>query len=452
LCKSKKGNFVYSKGAPEILLKKCNYIERSNGRFRLTDKEKKKILEINKDMTSNCFRTLGFAYKPVKNFSKKDFEEDLVFLGIAGIEDPPREEVQEAIKICLSAGIQVKMITGDNKETALSIAKRIGIKGKVMEGSELDNLSDEELAKIVGEVSIFARVKPEHKLKIVKALKLNGEIVTMTGDGVNDAPALKEAHIGVAMGKNGTDVSRSVADLTLRDDNFATIVNAIKEGRTIFKNIRKFVSYQLSCSWAELIILLVGVLLSPLLGWEIPVLLALQILFMNLVTDDLPAITLSLTRSSKDIMEEQPRKKREILNKSLIVWYSLAGVLMAGITLGVLYVVHNVLNQDFAYARTTALLTLILLEIGNAYNFISFRHRITFKYVNVNKYLTYASLISLALTLVIIYTPLNSVFGTVPLGWIDWLVAIIGGFLIIIIFNILKTINNKKQIFQLEHF
>lgn len=452
LCKFKKENIVYSKGAPELLLKKCNYIARSNGVFRLTDRERKKILDINKDLTSECFRTLGFAYRKLESSNKKDFENDLVFIGLAGIEDPPREEVEDAIRMCLSAGIHVKMITGDNRETAFSIAKRIGIKGRVMEGSELDNLSEEQLAKIVNGIAIFARVKPEHKLKIVKALKLNGEIVTMTGDGVNDAPALKEAHIGVAMGKNGTDVSRSVADLTLKDDNFATIVKAIKEGRTIFKNIRKFASYQLSCSWAELIILLVGVLLSPVFGWQVPLLLAIQILFMNLVTDDLPAITLSMTRSPKDIMEEPPRKKREILNKSLVIWFALAGVLMALITLGVFYVTFNLLHQEFIYARTTALVTLILLEIANAYNFISFRHKITWEYIKVNKYLSYASLVSLSLALLIIYTPIRKVFETVPLGLIDWIVALIGGLLIVIIFNIFKRINNKKQILKLENF
>ena len=452
LCKTDKGNFVYSKGALEILLKHCKFIQRNDGVFTLTEKDRKKILEYNKDMTSNCLRTLAFAYKPVKTFSKDHFEEDLIFIGFAGIEDPPREEVKEAIHLCLKSGIMVKMITGDNKETALSIAKRIGLNGKVMEGDELDILTEEELSKVVSQISIFARVKPEHKLKIVKALKLNGEIVTMTGDGVNDAPALKEAHIGVAMGKNGTDVSRSVADLTLRDDNFATIVYAIKEGRTIFKNIRKFVSYQLSCNWAELIILFVGVLLSPFFGWQIPLLLALQILFMNLITDDLPAITLAVTPQSKDIMDERPRKKKEILNKSIIIWFAIAGLTMAIVTLGVFYISFNILKMDFATARTTAFASLILLELANAYNFISFRHKVNFGTLLVNKYLFIASLISIFATLLIFYTPLNKVFETAPLGIMDWIVAIVLSSLIIIIFNILKKINEKREFFKLENF
>src|SRR3989339_641514 len=233
---------------------------------------------------------------------------DLVFLGIAGLEDPPRPEVKEAIALCKTAGIKVKMITGDNPETARAIGLEIGLNGEVLTGAQIDALSDDELSKIVNDIVIFARVRPEHKLRIVHALKANSEIVTMTGDGVNDAPALKEAHIGVAMGKNGTDVSREASDLILKDDHFSTIVDAIKEGRTIFMNIQKFVSYQLSCNFAELSILFIGVLLSPFLGWQIPILLALQILFMNLVTDNLPAITLGLTPPSKNVMDDAPRK------------------------------------------------------------------------------------------------------------------------------------------------
>ena len=452
LCKSDKGNFVYSKGALEFLLKKCKYIQRNDGVFTLTERERKKILEANKEMTSDCLRTLAFAYKQVKAFSKDHFEEELIFLGLVGMEDPPREEVEESILLCLRAGIKVKMITGDNRETALAISKRIGLQGKIIEGEDLDKMTEIELSKIVSEIVIFARVKPEHKLMIVKALKMNGEIVTMTGDGVNDAPALKEAHIGVAMGKNGTDVSREVADLTLKDDNFATIVVAIREGRTIFKNIRKFVTYQLSCNYAELMILFIGVLLAPFLGWQVPLLLALQILFMNLVTDDLPAITLALTPSSQDIMEEKPRKKKEILNKSLIIWLAIAGTSMAIITLSVFFVSFNILHQSIDFARTTALLSLIGLEIANAYNFMSFRHKVSFESLRVNKYLFYASIASIIATIAVIYTPLNKVFGTVPIGVTGWIIGIISAIVIILIFNLLKGLNEKNNFLKLEHF
>ncbi len=452
LCKLENEDYVFSKGAPEVLLKNCKKIQKSWGLSNLTERERKGILEMNKEITSDSLRTIAIAYKKVTSFGKDHFEEELIFLGLVGMEDPPREEVKESILLCMRAGIKVKMITGDNRETALAISKRIGLKGRIIEGQDLDNMTEIELSKIVNEIVVFARVRPEHKLMIVKALKLNGEIVTMTGDGVNDAPALKEAHIGVAMGKNGTDVSREVADLTLKDDNFATIVMAIREGRTIFKNIRKFISYQLSCNYAELMILFFGVILAPFLGWQIPLLLALQILFMNLVTDDLPAITLALTPSSLDIMEEKPRKKKEILNKSLLIWFGIAGVSMAIMTLSVFFVSFNILHQTTEFARTTALLSLICLEIANAYNFMSFRHKVSLASLRVNKYLFYASIVSILATIAVIYTPLNKAFGTVPIGIMGWVIGIISAMIIIFIFNLLKGLNEKKKFLKLEHF
>jgi len=450
LCQINGENIVYSKGALEYLIRKCKFIQKNKRISKLSEAEKKKILEFNKKMTSNSLRTIAFAYKKVNTSAKDHFEEDLVFLGFAGMEDPPREEVKEAISQCYNAGIKVKMITGDNKETALSIAKEIGLHGKIMEGNELDNLSDDELAKIISTITIFSRVKPEHKLRIVKALKSNGEIVTMTGDGVNDAPALKEAHIGIAMGKNGTDVSRSVADLTLKDDNFSTIVTAISEGRTIFKNIRKFSTYQLSCNFAELSILFIGVLLSPFLGWQIPILLALQILFMNLVTDNLPAITLGLNPSSNDSMMEPPRKNSEILNKKLLILLLFTGSLLTVLVLASYFLVFNVLGETQEYARTVALFTLIGLEIVSAFNFRSFRKGVFSRGLMVNPYLFYASVISLIATVAIIYSPLNQVFETVPVGIGGLLIVAALSFLLAIIFDVLKYVNYKKKFFDVE--
>jgi len=451
LVKEKSEKCIYSKGALEILLQRCKYIQRKNGTFRLLEKDRKKILDENKKMASSSLRILGFAYKKVQSEKEELIEKDLVFLGFAGIEDPPREEVKEAIILCKKAGINVKMITGDHKETAISIANQIGLdKGKILEGNDLNELNDRELVRLVKSVVVFARVKPEHKLRIVKALKENGEIVTMTGDGVNDSPALKEAHIGVAMGKSGTDVSRSVSDLILKDDNFATIVEAIREGRTIFKNIKKFVSYQLSCNYAELSILLGGVLLAPLLGWPIPVLLALQILFMNLVTDNLPAITLGFNKSSEDIMCEKPRKKAEILNRNLVILLAISGIFMTIITLGVFYFTFNVLNQSIESTRTTTLVTLIIVEIANAFNFRSFRKGVLNRSPFVNKSLIYASLISITATILIIYTPLNQIFETVPIPLLDWIVAMGFALLIVLFFDVFKRTNNKKQFLNLE--
>lgn len=443
-CKEKSENYIYSKGALEVLLKNCKFIQRENGIFTLLERDRKLIMKINKELTSKSFRTLAIAYKKSRFNNKDSFEKELVFLGLVGMEDPPREEVKEALNLCYIAGINVKMITGDNKETAIAIAKQINLnKGDIIEGEELDKLTDNELVKIVRNTVIFARVRPEHKLRIVKALKENGEIVTMTGDGVNDAPALKEAHIGVAMGVGGTDVTREVADLTLKDDNFATIISAIKEGRTIFNNIQKFVTYQLSCNYAELLIIFLGILL----GLPLP-LLALQILFMNLVTDNLPAITLGFNPSSQDVMEAKPRKKSHILDKKLISLIIIAGTIMGLITLGVFYFTLNILKQEIIVARTTALVTLIFFEIANAFNFRSFRKKVLNRSPFTNKYLIYASLISLLATFLIIYTPLNKVFETAPISLFNLLIALVASFIIIFVFDIMKLkkggLNNKR--------
>ena len=432
--KEKNENYIYSKGALEILLKNCKFIQREDGIFTLLEKDKKRIMKMNQELTSKSLRTIAIAYKKVKSLKKYQFEEDLIFLGLVGMEDPPREEVKEAIKLCYAAGINVKIITGDNKETAIAIAKQINLKkGKALEGDDLDLLSDRELFKIVRGAVIFARVKPEHKLRIVKALKEHGEIVTMTGDGVNDAPALKESHIGVAMGIGGTDVTREVADLTLKDDNFATIISAIREGRTIFNNIQKFATYQLSCNYTELFIIFFGIFL----GLPLP-LLALQILFINLETDNLPAITLGFNASSHDVMNKKPRKKSQILDKQLISLILIGGTIMGLITLGAFYFVLNVLNQGLVMARTTALVTLIFFEIAHAFNFRSFRKRVLNRSLFVNKYLVYASIISLLATALIIYSPLSKAFETSPIGLINILIAFVASLTIIFVFDIMK--------------
>lgn len=444
LYQEQKEHVVYAKGAPEILLQKCSHILEKGKVVTLTKAKKEEIEDILTMMTSKALRTLALAYKNVDKTTTYD-ENDLIFVGIVAMEDPPREEVVHAIAQCKQSGIQVKMITGDNKATAAAIAKQVGLEGKVMEGTALNDLSDEELSKIVKSISIFARVKPEHKLRIVKALKANGEIVTMTGDGVNDAPALKEAHIGVAMGINGTDVSRSVADITLKDDNFATIVVAVKEGRTIFNNIRKFVTYQLGCNLADIIILFIGVLLGPYFGWYVPIITALQILFMNLVTDNLPAITLGFTPTSQDIMKEKPRKNAEILTGEFVRVIITNGVSMGLISVGVLALTFNILKLPPEVARTTTLVSMIIMQIANAYNFRSFRFGVLNRGLFVNRYLVYASCMSTLATLTIVYSPLNTVFETTPLGWESWVIAFCAGLYIWIIFDILKAVNNKNH-------
>lgn len=446
LCREGAKFYVYAKGAPEVILQRCQTVARGGEQVQLTTEEKEEILRVNRKMTRQSYRMLALAYAE-ESYSSKDYPEDkLVFLGLVGIEDPPREEVALAIEDCRRAGISVKMITGDSKETALAVAEQVGLSGEILEGEALEKLTDEELSKTISRIVIFARVKPEHKLRIVKVLKDNGEIVAMTGDGVNDAPALKEAHIGIAMGRKGTDVSRSVADLTLKDDNFATIVAAVAEGRTIFNNIRKFVSFQFSCNYAELIILFLGVLLAPLLGWQVPLLLALQILFINLVTDDLPALTLGFNRSSKDVMNEKPRRKAEILNRPLFSYTLFVSVLMALFTLTAFYISFNVLDQTMEVARTAALATLILLEIANAFNFRSFRYLVLNRSPFINIHLFYASILSIIATLLVIYTPLNHAFETVSPGLWGWGAALAMSFILLVVLDFAKEIYSRKYL------
>ncbi|OQB05191.1 MAG: Calcium-transporting ATPase 1 [bacterium ADurb.Bin212] len=406
---------IYTKGAPEVILQKSDYILTANGVEKLDKGQKDRIEDRLNELAKTGYRTLALAYKNTDRNRIEGEENSLVLIGIAGITDPPREDVAEAIADANKAGIKVKMITGDSRHTAIAIASKIGIFGEVLTGPEIDQLSDDELKKIISDVSIFARVKPEHKLRIVDALKNNGEIVTMTGDGVNDAPALKEAHIGVAMGKNGTDATREVADLTLKDDNFSTIVEAIKEGRTIFSNIQKFVTYQLSCNMAELTL----IVLAILLGLPLP-LVALQILFMNLITDDLPSITLGFTPPAKNIMRIKPRKNSEVLTKQLITLIVSLGVSAGLVILAVFAFTYKVLNFDLDTARTATLLTLIFIEITAAFSFRSLKQRTGQMHFFANKLLVIASAISFIATLIIVYTPLNTVFNTKPINFLWW--------------------------------
>lgn len=441
---TKKGeSLLIAKGAPEHILSRCTKIERSNGIFSLTDKERRKIESTISELNDGCYRTLAIAYSPSSTLQGEKDVHDLIFLGLAALEDPPREEVSEAIKLCIKAGIQIKMITGDNVQTAKAIANQIGLHGQVMTGEELDRITDRELNACVTDIVIFARVRPEHKLRIVNVLKDRGEVVTMTGDGVNDAPALKAAQIGVAMGKNGTDVSRSVADLTLRDDNFSTIVNAVREGRTIFNNMRKFITYQLGCNTAEIMILLLAIIL----GWPLP-LVAIQILFMNLVTDDFPAITLGLNPSSRDIMDQKPRRKSHLIAHDHIMMIIISGVVMGLGTLAAFAYSFFVLGESIEIARTTALVTLVLFEIAGAYNFRSFRKGVLTRSLWTNKYLLYASLLSLAATLAIIYTPINSIFEVVPISANAWIISLVPSILLVVLFDVLKKINEKKHFWK----
>ncbi len=435
-------NYVYTKGAPEVVLKKCKFIKINNKITQLSSRERKKILSTTYQLAAQSFRTIAIAYKASKSSNAKKIEEGLVFLGVLGLDDPPREEVKESIALCNTAGITVKMITGDNKETARAIAGQIGLKGEIILGEELDELTDEELSKIIDNIAIFARVRPEHKLRIVRVLKQKGEIVTMTGDGVNDAPALKEAHIGVAMGRNGTDVSRASADLILKDDHFSTIVSAVKEGRTIFSNIQKFSAYQISINVAQIGI----VFFSVLLGLPLP-LVAIQILLMNIVSDEITAITLSFNPYSKDVMNVKPRKKVALINKSHLLMIIIAGLVM---TIGALFVfqyVHVIKGESELVARTAVFVTMNFFAIANAFNFRSFRKPVPKLDLLANEYLLLAAVGSVIVSFIAVYTPLNTIFEMVPIKAGYWLLAILISLSVIAVLDTIKILYQKHPAF-----
>ncbi|HDN81517.1 MAG TPA: HAD family hydrolase, partial [Methanomicrobia archaeon] len=316
-------DMIYSKGAPETILENCSYIY-DNGIREITETDKKKILEINETFASEGLRVLALAYREGGLLEEKD----LVFASLTAMLDPPREEVREAIKICELSGIKVIMITGDHKLTAKAIANELGIFEEgdiILTGRELDELSDSEFEKIVENVKVYARVSPEHKMKIISAFKKKGEVVAMTGDGINDAPALKNANIGIAMGITGTDVTKEASDMILTDDNFASIVAAVEEGRGIYDNIKKYLAYLLSCNVGEILVMFI----AGLLAMPLP-LIAIQILWINLVTDGLPAIALSVDPKEPDIMLRKPRVSGESIFtkrvKFMILWI---GILIA---------------------------------------------------------------------------------------------------------------------------
>ncbi|TLN02144.1 HAD family hydrolase, partial [bacterium] len=313
-------NVAYMKGAPEIVLEKCGHILEEGEEKKLTEAKKKRILEINEEFASDALRVLGMAYRKLpeglNEFNEKTVEDDLVFVGLQGMIDPPREEAIEANQTCQKAGIKAVMITGDHRLTAIAVAKEIGIykeDSMVLIGTELDKMGDEEFGEIVQKVTVYARVSPEHKLRIVKALKAKDEVVAMTGDGVNDAPAVKSADIGVSMGISGTDVTREASDLVLTDDNFATIVTAVKLGRASYDNIRKYARFLISCNFDELLVIGTFAILGGLFGQQMfPLpLLPAMILWINLATDGAPAVALSMDPPDEDVMERAPRKPNE---------------------------------------------------------------------------------------------------------------------------------------------
>lgn len=432
-------HIIRVKGAPERVLERCTHILTPQGSRAITKSDKEAINKTLHEYTSLAYRTLAFAYKKHEGSAKSTYtEEGLTWLGVAGIEDPPRSEVTQAIATCQAAGIAVKMITGDNQETAQAIARQIGLPGRAIDATMLDSLSDAQLMKMMPTIGIFARVAPQHKVRIVKILKAQGELVAMTGDGVNDAPSLKEAHVGIAMGLNGTDVSRAAADITLKDDNFATIVAAIRHGRSIFENIQTFVAYQLSCNMAQLFIIFIGVLLGPILGWQTPLFVALQILFINLITDNLPAIVLGLLPARSTIMDRPPLQSG-LLTRQLVVFIITIGIGTGIFVLAFFSYFHDWARLEHEHARSLAYVCFVIIAILNAFGFRALRSHSRSFFRKEDALLIVASLASFSMLLLVLYTPLNGIFELVGLAANEWLyVAGVAAFFTLI-FSLVKS-------------
>ncbi|MEM3408063.1 MAG: cation-translocating P-type ATPase [Candidatus Micrarchaeia archaeon] len=439
----KSKNVIWTKGATEKVLERCTYIMKEGKIVKLTNQHKKMILNKEREYASSSFRVLAFAMKITS--SNKIVEDNLVFLGIQAMIDPPRPEVKHAIATCKKAGIDVIMITGDHKETAIAIGKELGImdKGIAITGTELDNISDTELKRLISKIKIFARASPEHKVRITKILKENGEIVAMTGDGINDAPALKAADVGVAMGQTGTDVTREVADLVISDDNFATIVNAVEQGRGIYENIRKTIAFLLSGNIAEVFI----IFLAILMGLPLP-LVAIQILWINLVTDGLPALALSVDPISKEVMNRKPRSPKEDITSGLEIYLIHYPIILTFFSLAsFIYILES--SNDLIRAQTVVFTLVVFFELFQSFACRSLEKPVG-KEILKNRYLLVAALAALILQMLILYfEPMQILFGTKSLTILE-LVAIISlslvGFLYIELAKYLKSKNIQQQL------
>ena len=435
-----------TKGAPEVILKNCSkyYL---NGQINiLNDESIRKIEKINSTMAENALRVIAVAYSSMPrlptNIDSESIERNLTFVGLIGMIDPPREGVKEAVQSCKKAGIKTVMITGDHILTAKAIAKELGILGNndlAITGKELDKISKGELEKNISNYSVFARVSPEHKVRIVEAFQKTGAVVAMTGDGVNDAPALKKADIGIAMGKNGTDVAKNAADMILADDNFVTIVEAVKQGRNIFDNIKKAVHFLISTNIGEIVTIFMGLLL----GLKSP-LLAIQLLWINLVTDSLPAIAIGLESPDKNIMNQKPRNSRKsIFADGLWSKIILEGIMLGMLTLVAFSVGNNLYGLEVG--RTMAFVSMAMLELVHSFNVKS--EESIFKVgIFENKYLIGAFILGTLLQVVVVMVPaLANVFSLVPLNGTQWLYTLGISILPIIIIEAQKLLDSRLK-------
>ena len=434
----------YTKGAPDMLLARCTKILDGDTVRNITEEDKKTILKKNESLGKKALRVLAYSMKE-DGFGEEELERDLIFIGLTGMIDPPRPEVTDAVATCKKAGMKAIMITGDHAVTAQAIATQIGILSEgdmVLTGAELDKLSDEEFEKIIQKVRVYARVSPENKVRIVKTWKKLGKVTAMTGDGVNDAPSIKMADIGIGMGITGTEVSKGVADIVLADDNFATIILAVEEGRKIYSNIRKTVQYLLGANIAEVITLFVATILMAFGVVDKNIYSPLMILWINLVTDSLPAFALGMEHAEPNVMELPPRKSGKSLfsggvGKDIFI----QGIMQAALVLGVYLICPIVGLSTWDEASTMAFLTLGFVQLFHAYNMRS-RHLSLFREgLFNNKYMNLAFLASGALLVAVaLIPPVAKLFEIATLSWIEWIVAFVAGLLIIPAVEIYKLI------------
>jgi len=428
---------VYTKGAPEIVLDHCSKILKGGKEVALTASLRKEIEDQVEVMSGKALRTLGFAFRTVAA-AVDDPEKELVFVGLQGMIDPPRPEVIPLITQCKESGIRVIMLTGDHLATAKAVAAEIGIEGEALAGSELEKFSEEELFQMVKKVNIYARITPNTKLKVVESLKKHGSIVAMTGDGVNDAPAVKKADVGLAMGITGTDVAKEASDIILLDDNFSTIVSAIEEGRGIFENIRKFVNYLLSCNIGEVIVVFLAVILFK----DLP-LTATMLLWINVVTDGLPAVALGADPAEKGIMKYSPKRfQKQIIDRQLWVEMVIFGILL---TVGVLGLYYHNLPEGLEEARASAFIAIIIFELVRLV-IIRADHNTPFF---SNRWLVAAVGISLLLQVAIVYTPpLANLFAVKHIDFFDWGYILLGSLVLWIAFEISRRLLDFVPFFR----
>jgi Ca2+-transporting ATPase len=462
---SGKKRVAFMKGAPELVLADCTKIFEKGKVRKITEEDRTKILKITEDMATQALRNLGFGFKEVpesvKTFDEK-IENDLIFVGIMGMIDPPRGEVKDAINLCRKAGISVVMVTGDHKLTAIAVAKELGLisenpgEGKVMAGVEMDKIGEDELAEIVENVAIYARVSPEHKMRIVRAWKARERVVAMTGDGVNDAPALKLSDIGVSMGITGTEVTKEASDMVLADDNFASIVKAVKEGREIYDNIKKYLTYLLRCNVVEILVMFIVMMTCPnpvfTLGPSVVppavALTTIQILWVNLTTDGLPAIALGIDPGDPDLMEKKPRNPREsVFTRDVKAYLVGVPILMTTLLLIGYYMYHPWENEHLLIeARTQLFTAMVLMELANALSARSLKHTLFKVGVFKNRFLWLAVLSSLGLQLIVLYTPvLQTLFDVRTPEPFDWAIAILFTIITFATIETSKYIISKKR-------